>query len=112
MEIERVINEAREKYEAAEFIIKEQPVFLAKEVINKAIEITSVSKEKYIVQEVRRYIEVDYIRKENLPTVEEIKQVIKSNHIYCDFNNDVDSFVTIPLNKLAQAIAKRIGKEE
>ena len=64
MEIERVINEAREKYEAAEFIIKERLVFLSKGTVRKAREITSVNKEKYIAQEVKRYIETNYVRKE------------------------------------------------
>ncbi len=111
MEIERVINEAREKYEAAEFIIKEQPVFLAKEAINKAIEITSVSKEKYIAQEIRRYIEVDYIRKENLPTVEEILTIL--NSFAGDWsNNGVFSIIERDFKEVAKTIAKRIGKKE
>jgi len=124
-EIERVINEARERYESAESIVKKQLVasfLLSKKTINKAIEITSVSKEKYIAQEVKRYIKANYVRKEDLPDTEEIKEFLRellhnwhmSEEKYHLKEIDIHQHTQDQLDFMkatARAIAKRIGKE-
>lgn len=43
-----------------------------------------------------------------IPSEEELAEIIKSKHIYHDFNSDEQSFVTIPLKDLAKAISKRL----
>ena len=58
------------------------------------------------------YIKEKCVLKEDLPSVEKIINILIDNHIYVDENSDMDKFVVIPVEKVANILFKMIKRKE